>query len=185
MLYGIIAILRIAASLDSSAAIAYIVIEIEIQLQLKQMGKKQVLGGQNAFFSFIKGHGFKYTPERNAIVEAITSFKGHFNADELCDKLKERGETISRATVYRSLPLLVKSGIIKETVRSLEKTSYETVFGREHHDHLVCILCGRLIEFKDDEIERMQIRACAKFGFEPIDHWMSIRGYCDACRKKK
>ncbi len=149
------------------------------------MKKQTVAGDKNAFFSFIKGRGFKYTPERNAILEAISTFKGHFNADELSDRLRERGETISRATVYRSIPLLLESGIIKETVRELEKTSYETVFGRDHHDHLVCISCGRLIEFKDDEIERMQVRTCEKYGFEPVDHWMSIRGYCESCRKRK
>jgi Fur family ferric uptake transcriptional regulator len=148
------------------------------------MAKKLIAGGKNVFFSFIKDHGFKYTPERNAVLEAIASFKGHFNADELCERLKERGEAISRATVYRSLPLLVKSGIIKETVSSLGKTSYETVFGREHHDHLVCIGCGKLFEFMDQELERMQNRVCAKYGFTAVDHWMSIRGYCENCRKK-
>jgi Fur family transcriptional regulator, ferric uptake regulator len=149
------------------------------------MRNKTVTGEKNEFFSFIKDHGFKYTHERNAVLEAITSFKGHFNADELCDRLRERGENISRATVYRSIPLLVKSGIIKETVRSIEKTSYEAVLGREHHDHLVCVQCGKLIEFKNDDIERLQNEVCKLYGFEPEDHLMSIRGYCEKCRKKK
>jgi Fur family ferric uptake transcriptional regulator len=149
------------------------------------MGKKTVSEEKNTFSSFIKDHGFKYTSERNAIVEAITSFKGHFNADELFDRLRERGQEISRATVYRSLPLLIKSGIIKETVRSLGKMSYECVLGHDHHDHLICIRCGRLIEFKDENIEQMQDQVCKKYDFEPVDHLMSIRGYCEKCRGKK
>jgi len=149
------------------------------------MGRNIIAEEKNIFSSFIRDHGFKYTAERNAIVEAISSFKGHFNADELFERLKERGEEISRATIYRSIPLLVKSGIIKETVRSLERMSYESVFGQDHHDHLICIRCGRLIEFKDEKIESMQDELCRKYNFEPKDHWLRIRGYCEKCREKR
>ncbi len=148
------------------------------------MAKNDAPGEKNVFFSFIKGKGFKYTPERNAVIEAIAGFKGHFDAEELCDRLKKSGEDVSRATVYRSLPLLVQSGIIKETVHSIDKTSYEVVLGKEHHDHLVCITCGKYIEFRNDEIERLQNKVCGNSGFEPVDHLMSVRGYCDKCRRK-
>jgi Fur family transcriptional regulator, ferric uptake regulator len=149
------------------------------------MKRNTVPGEKNAFYSFIKGKGFKYTPERNAIIEAISSFAGHFDAEDLCDRLRESDERVSRATVYRSLPLLVQSGIIKETVHSLEKTSYEVVLGKEHHDHLVCIRCGKYIEFRNDEIERLQNKVCSQYGFEPSDHLMSVRGFCEQCRRKK
>lgn len=136
------------------------------------------------FRSFLKENGLTFTSARNAILMGIIAAEGHFDADELLDSLRKKGEKLSTATVYRTLPLFVKSGIIKETLRSRGRARYEHVWGHEHHDHLECIVCGTIIEFKDDELETLQNKVCGKHGFQPVEHRLGIRGICASCRKK-
>ena len=136
------------------------------------------------FRSYLKENGLTFTSARNAILAGIIAAKGHFDADELLDSLKRKGEKLSAATIYRTLPLFVKSGIIKETLRSRVRARYEHVWGHAHHDHLECMVCGSIIEFKDDELESLQNKVCRKHGFQPVEHRLWIRGICAACRKK-
>lgn len=136
------------------------------------------------FRGFLKENGLAFTPRRSAILMGITASQGHFDAEDLRDLLKRKGEKLSPATIYRALPLFVKSGIIKETLRSGGRAIYEQVWGYEHHDHLECMSCGTIIEFKDEEIERLQDKVCRKHGFKPVDHRLGIRGYCASCAGK-
>ena len=122
--------------------------------------------------------------ERQAILKGIFSFHGHFNIDELYESMRKKGAELSRATIYRAVPLFMESGIIKEILYCRGKASYEKVFGYGHHDHLVCLKCGRIIEFKDDKIEGLQNRVCKRYGFKPVEHRLGIRGYCKRCRSK-
>jgi Fur family ferric uptake transcriptional regulator len=137
------------------------------------------------FFDYLAKAGLKSTRARGAILAGIAAYEGHFDAEELHEFLRDKGAAISRATLYRTLPLFVKSGIIRETLSSSGRTRYEHLFGHEHHDHLECISCGRIIEFKVDEIERLQNRLCRERDFLPLDHRLSIRGLCASCARKR
>jgi Fur family ferric uptake transcriptional regulator len=130
-------------------------------------------------------HGLKFTAERRTVLQGIKSLEGHFDADELYELLRRRGEGVSRATVYRTLPLLTKMGVIKETLRGGLKARYEHALGHAHHDHLECISCGKIVEFKVDGIEMLQEKLCRENGFLPVDHELSIRGYCSSCARKR
>jgi Fur family ferric uptake transcriptional regulator len=134
---------------------------------------------------YLKKNDLKFTAGRRIILERIKSCEGHFDADELYELLRQDGEKVSRATVYRTLPLLVKMGVIKETLRSGARARYEHAFGHAHHDHLECIACGRIIEFKVDGIEMLQEKLCRKNGFVPVYHELFIRGYCASCAAKR
>lgn len=136
------------------------------------------------FRNFLKENGLTLTTARKAILMGIVEAEGHFDADDLHDSLKKKGTRLSAATIYRTLPLFVKSGIIRETLRSRGRARYEHMWGHEHHDHLECIVCGKIIEFKDDELETLQNKVCGKHGFQPIEHRLGIRGFCDSCRTK-
>jgi Fur family transcriptional regulator, ferric uptake regulator len=136
------------------------------------------------FRGFLKKNGLAFTSARAAILKGIVASRGHFDADALHEQLKRVGESLSCATVYRTLPLFVQSGIIKETLRSKGRARYEPAWGREHHDHLECVACGRIIEFRDDELERLQDKVCQRHSFRPVEHRLGIRGYCSECRKK-
>jgi Fur family ferric uptake transcriptional regulator len=137
------------------------------------------------FRRFLKDNALTFTSTREAILGGLSAFSGHFDADELQEALRKRGERLSTATIYRTLPLFVKSGIIKETIGSGGRARYERALGLEHHDHLECIRCGRIIEFKDDGLEALQDTVCKKHGFTPTEHRLAIKGYCSSCGKKK
>lgn len=139
---------------------------------------------EKQFKTYLKEKKLKLTPERKTVLRAILSFRGHFDVDMLYEKLRAEGKILSRATIYRAMPLFLESGFIREILHCRGKASYEHIFGHEHHDHMLCIKCGRFIEFKDDRIEKLQNEVCRKYGFEPVEHRLGIRGYCRECRKK-
>ena len=87
------------------------------------------------FREYLKRKGLKSTPERNAVLETILSFHNHFNVDELYDLLRKQNKSISHASIYRTLPLLIESGLVSESLRCQGRVSYEHIFGHDHHDH--------------------------------------------------
>jgi len=137
------------------------------------------------FKQFLQTQGLKLTPERREILSGAFSLHTHFDAERLYDTLRERGSRLSRATVYRTLPLLVDSGLIRETLRCEGKSSYEHTYGHEHHDHLLCVNCGKIIEFCEDNINRLRDAICRQHDFEPVECRLGIRGLCKKCRGKK
>jgi len=136
------------------------------------------------FRNYLRRKGLKFTPERQVILRQALSFQGHFNADNLYRELSRTSRKLSRATVYRTLPLLVQSDIISETPGYQGRAGYEHIFGHSRHDHLVCVRCGRIIEFLDEGLEDIQNKVCKKYGFASIGHKLGIKGYCRRCRSQ-
>jgi Fur family ferric uptake transcriptional regulator len=136
---------------------------------------------ERAFSEYLERKGLKKTPERSMVLEAVLSMARHFDADLLHEALKRGGKRISRASVYRTIPLLIESGLIRESVGSQNTAQYEYALGQDHHDHLVCIRCGKVIEFRVDKIERLQDETCKKYGFTYLDHELKITGLCREC----
>ena len=143
-----------------------------------------MIDAEKKFEEFLKSKELKYTFERKSIVKAMFLFYKHFDVEELFEKLHKQGNHISRATIYRTIPLLLKSGLITEALRCQDKTSYENIFNKKHHDHLVCINCGKIIEFYNEKIEKLQEEVCKQHNFVPIEHRLGIKGYCEDCYKK-
>lgn len=136
------------------------------------------------FQEFLQERGLKLTSERIALVRHIFSTHYHFDADELLFKLKAQNIKISRATIYRTLELLVKSGMVRRVHLGEDHYHYEHVAQDSHHDHLICTTCGGVIEFHDPVLEARQREICAKKKFTPTFHNLQILGVCDACRRK-
>jgi Fur family ferric uptake transcriptional regulator len=145
-----------------------------------------VIGSEErALFSeFLKRKGLKTTRERTALFDEIFSAHRHFDADDLVLRMREKGKKISRATVYRTLELLTECGLVGRVRLNEEKYRYERLHKGEHHDHMICTGCGRIIEFVDPRIERLQDVVCEKYGFQPTSHSHQIRGLCASCQKK-
>jgi len=143
-----------------------------------------LINAEEKFKSYLKSKGLKFTPERETILREVFSLHKHFNVDELYERLHRHTKDISRATIYRTLPLLIKSGLVEETFQCQNKSSYEHIFGHKHHDHMLCINCGKIIEFREEGIERLQRAVCKKYGFHPIEHRLGIKGYCKECYEK-
>src|SRR5437867_603687 len=112
------------------------------------------------FQKLLEDQGLKYTYERKQIYEEVSHLKKHFDADSLYERFKVKGLRISRDTVYRTIPLLLESGVIQKSVGEGKREFFEPIGGKGHHDHMVCIRCGKFIEFTCDEIEVLQEKIC-------------------------
>jgi Fur family transcriptional regulator, ferric uptake regulator len=134
------------------------------------------------FEAFLARRDLRLTAARRAIVEAVLEREGHFPIEDLVRDLKRRGIRGSKATVYRTLPLLTEAGIVQPAVITGETKSYEAAVGREHHDHLVCRGCGRVIEFEFEAFEILQREVAAKYGFTLEAHHHQLFGRCPECR---
>jgi Fur family ferric uptake transcriptional regulator len=123
------------------------------------------------------------TPERFAVLDAVLQIQGHFDAEGLYYRLIAGGMKISKATVYNTLELLLKAGLVSK-YRFAEKTSrYEKALGRPQHHHLICLQCGDIIEFVNDKLERIQEEVCGEKAFSPQSSSLQIFGTCATCRK--
>jgi Fur family ferric uptake transcriptional regulator len=139
---------------------------------------------RRVFTEFLKRRGLKTTRERTALFEEIFSTHLHFDAEDLVSRMRERGKKISRATVYRTLDLLYECGLVGRVRLNEEKYRYERQMQGEHHDHLVCTVCGKIIEFVEPKIEVLQEDICTRYGFYPTSHSHQIRGICADCRER-
>jgi Fur family ferric uptake transcriptional regulator len=133
------------------------------------------------FLQFLRGRGQRVTGERLALFDEIFSQHGHIDAEQLLSAMKARGLKISRATVYRNLDLLVESGLARKQRLGSRGFLYEHVHAGQHHDHLVCTGCGRVVEFVSPGIAALQAEICRAHGFVPMRHTLQIAGLCNLC----
>ena len=114
----------------------------------------------------------------------MLQIRGHFDADALLLHFKGRELPVSRATLYRTLARLVEAGLVHKIEMAQGQARYEVMVGRHHHDHMICLTCGRLIEFESREIERLQEEICRRKGFTMTGHMHQIRGLCGGCAER-
>ena len=136
------------------------------------------------FGRFLQTQHQRMTRERAALVQEIFATHYHFEADELLLKMKEKNLKISRATVYRTLELLVKSGMVRRVHLGEDHYHYERITKDSHHDHLICTTCGNVIEFHDPALEARQLEICGRHRFRPTFHNLQILGVCNKCQRK-
>ena len=128
--------------------------------------------------------GLKSTRQRNQIIETFFGMDGHLSVEEVWARVREDDPRVSVATVYRTMKLLGESGLAHARNFGDGQTRYEAAMGREHHDHLICTRCGTIIEFENDQIERMQDAVARRHGFKVTSHKMELYGVCKACQKQ-
>lgn len=137
-----------------------------------------------AFEAFLLRRGLRLTAQRRRIFERAFATHEHFPAERLWAWLKaEPGPKVSRATVYRTLTLLVEGGFLAALDPGTGELVYEHVLGHRHHDHMLCVDCGRIEEFHDERIEALQLAAARRKGFELVHHSLRLMGYCRACAR--
>lgn len=136
------------------------------------------------FIDFLKKKDLKLTNQRGEILETFIKTEKHLTVEELYNIIKRKDPNVGQATVFRTLKLICEAGIAREVDLGDKKIRYEHKYGHQHHDHLVCVKCGRSIEVMDPEIERLQSRLCKKFGFISQKHKMEIFGICKRCKAK-
>lgn len=141
---------------------------------------------RRSFEEHLREQGLKLTAQRQRIFERAFSTHDHFTAERLYEWLREEpGSPVSRATVYRTLSLLVEGGFLASLDSGTGELLYEHVMGHRHHDHMVCMDCGRIEEFFDQRIEDLQEQACTAKGFTLVSHSLRLMGFCRACARKR
>ena len=139
---------------------------------------------EKRFEDYLRSRALKMTPQRKRIFDKAFETHEHFSAEELYEWLRdEQGPKVSRATVYRTLDVLVKGGFIESLDAGRGGLVYEHVLGHHHHDHMICLECGKIDEFHDEVIEARQREAAARKGFQVVSHVHRLSGYCRTCAR--
>ncbi len=135
------------------------------------------------FRRYLKEQGLPVTQQREAVAEVVFSTEGHLSVEEIEARLRERGEKTGKATVYRTMEMLVKSGLVAERDFGEGFKRYEHLFGQTPvHGHLICEECGEVTEIEGEELKRVQDRVAREAGFTPSRYRVEIYGLCGKCR---
>lgn len=137
---------------------------------------------KDIFRSYIREKGLRHTRQRDVILDAFLSADKHITVEELSNLVKRKNPEIGYATVDRNLKLMYACGLADEIKIGKQKTRYEQKIGQEHHDHLICLKCGRFIEVRDERIEKLQDKLAVANDFLPQKHKLEIYGLCRDCR---
>lgn len=133
-----------------------------------------------ALSQYLDGMGLKHTKQRDVILVAFLDSHEHLSAEQLYQKVRKKSPSIGYTTVYRTLKLLVDAGLAQERRFDDGLTRYE--IEHAHHDHLVCLECGKIIEFKSQLIEDTQEQIAIEYGFKVLHHRHELYGHCSSCR---
>lgn len=134
----------------------------------------------------LKSRGFRLTKLRKQLIDFILQRQGHWTIQELAEEAKKSLPSVGIATVYRTVNLLVEEGALTRTLLETGIARFE-VTPQEHHDHLTCLKCGRIVEFENEQIEDLQKKIAKKLGFHLKDHLMELYGECideAACQRR-
>jgi len=135
---------------------------------------------KKALADYLDSHSLKHTKQREAILDAFLSAKRHITGEELHARVREESPGIGYTTVYRTMKLLCDAGLAMERHFDDGVTRYE--IEHEHHDHLVCVKCGKIVEFECSMIESAQDRIVNEYGFRLLRHRHELYGHCPKCR---
>ena len=126
--------------------------------------------------------GLRSTTQRRLILDRLFEIGEHFTADDLIADVRQADSTVGSATVYRTLRMLVESGLLQEHhFADHEGTRFELHVGDKHHDHIICMNCGKIREFEEPLIEQLQERVAEQLGFTLESHTHQLYGYCADC----
>jgi len=134
--------------------------------------------------AFLAFKGLRRTPQRDVIIRAAFGTTDHFTAEELWDKARQIDASTSRATLYRTLSLLVESGLLREIDLGRDQKCYDPNFiDHPHHNHLICTDCQEVVEFEDPHLEVLEDCITRRLGFSPSNKGVRIEASCDSLRK--
>ena len=131
-------------------------------------------------YDFLTERGLRKTAQRDAIIEAAFSTQQHYTAETLLAMSKAVEKSVSRATVYRTLPLLVECGVLREMDFGKDQKYYDPNFNQHpQHNHVICVDCDRIVEFEDKNIETLENCITKRLGFSPASKIVRIEATCD------
>ncbi len=134
--------------------------------------------------AYMSKHNLRSTEQRRLIIDTFFDVGEHVTIDQLLERVRSSDPRIGYATVYRTMKMLTDGGIAHERRFGDGFTRYELADDEAHHDHLICVECGRITEFEEPLIEELQDRVAARYGFEVQSHKHELYGVCRDCQKK-
>jgi Fur family ferric uptake transcriptional regulator len=148
-------------------------------------GTADVEGLHDALNTYMRRKGLRSTNQRRLVSDVFFRSRGHLSIDDLLAAVRRKDPTVGYATVYRTLKLLSESGLANERQFRDGPTRYELANEAHHHDHLICVDCGRIEEFEEPRIEELQEEVAARHGFLSSSHRHELYGVCAVCQKAK
>jgi len=136
------------------------------------------------FRRYLRDHRQPVTRQRDQVAEVVLCSEDHLSVEQIRRQLKDQGEVVGLATIYRTLDLLVRSGLVRAHDFGQGFRRYEPMPAQAHHHHLVCVRCGKVEEFSHDRLERMLPIIADEHGFQPERHRLEIYGVCRDCQRR-
>ena len=136
----------------------------------------------NRFKDVLHQNGLKFTPQRIDVFEEIIYNDGHRECEDIYLALKQRDRNVSRATVYRTMDILVKNDFARKLELGDGRSRYESKLNIPHHDHLICTSCGKIVEFMNQKIENLQEDIAQQYDFILNRHIHQLFGICKKCQ---
>lgn len=136
------------------------------------------------FIKFLRSRGYLITRQRRKIAETVFSTPGHFSVEDIHDLLQRNKVSASKPSIYRTLDVLIKSGLVVQHRFGKRFKRFESIRQDQHHDHLICTSCGKVIEFKNNSIETLQLRVAKERDFVITNHKLDIYGCCSKCKNR-
>ena len=130
----------------------------------------------------LRSHGVRLTDERRLIIRRAVKFL-HFTAEGLVNDVHRIDPSVARGTVYRTLALLHEAGVVEKHDFRYGPPNYEVTFAKAHHDHLMCVRCGEIIEFQEPRIEALQDAVVKRFNYRLLSHTHKLYGLCHRCQR--
>ena len=129
---------------------------------------------------YLEEHNLKHTKQREAILGAFLEASGHVTSEDIYRQVRRDHPSVGHTTVYRTMKLLCEAGLASERHFDDGVTRYEVE--QEHHDHLVCVKCGKVIEFECAMIEETQLEIADRYHFQVLRHRHELYGHCQSCQ---
>jgi Fur family ferric uptake transcriptional regulator len=137
------------------------------------------------FRRYLRERSLPVTSQREQVAQVLFAAGGHLSVEDIEGLLRKRGLHVGKATIYRTLDLLAQSGMVHERDFGEGFRRYERVPGHPHHEHLICLRCGTVVEFSNDRLEKMKELIAAEYGFQHRHHRLEIYGVCRECQQRE
>ena len=137
----------------------------------------------DSFATYLRDHNLPVTPQRMAIADVVLGSGSHLSADDVARELRRRGSAAGLATVYRTIEVLLRSGLVVERDFGEGFKRYEAARDIPQHEHLLCSVCGKVTEFRDERLERITTLIAEQHRFSRQGHRLVITGTCAGCRR--
>src|SRR6185369_8404800 len=140
---------------------------------------------KDKFVAFLATKSLRMTAQRQAIIDAVFSTDKHFTAEQLLDWSRLRDKSVSRATIYRTLPLLTESALVREMDFGKDYKFYDPNYAdHPDHSHIICADCEKIVEFESDQISRIEKEISTKLGFAVKSQRLQITASCEQLKKR-